>query len=397
MSNTIAIKKQDNIRPWICAVLLFVISYPMWFWSMSQDVITVASLLLLFLAFDDISHNKKKFGVGLFLLFLQIIFLGRYFILPNTNIFGYIMVLIRGIGYATIFLCSVDFWKKTVDCFIKLLALLLIPALIEHVMVTFLGLSTINPGYAECPINPEREYDIYVFNAYLVRTFDVASRLRFFAFFDEPGVLGNLVMVLLYIQKFNLRKWYNIVLLISGILTFSMAFYAAVAAYYIIFGNMKLKIAFVVVVLLATYYFYNNDDIYQLVFGRFEFEDGELAGYNREIHTDFVPWLRRQQIVDYLFWGYSPRWVIPYAASWKWAFALYGIIPSLIYLFTLLFSHIRNMHRKDEVLLCLILVAIIWIQRPFIQLYFYAFLLAIPFIYFSDSSKKRINNVQRNE
>ncbi len=391
MKNSIAIEVKNNARAWICAVLLMVISYPMWFWSMSQDVITVASLLLLFVTFEDISHSKKNMVAGLILLFFQTIFLGRYFIMPDTNFFGYIMVFIRSCGYATIFLCSSSLWKKVVDCFIIILAILLIPALIEHIMVAFLEITTKSPGYAECSINPDREYDLYVFNAYLVRSLDLAGRLRFFAFFDEPGVLGNLAMVLLYLQKFNLRKWFNIIILVAGILTFSMAFYAAVAAYFIIYGKMKMKIVFLIIVAIATYYFYDNQDIYELVFRRFEFEDGELVGYNRESHTNFAPWFKRISVVEYLFWGYQPRESIPYAASWKWAFALYGIIPCLLYLFTMIGYRVKRIKRKSDIVLGLIIVTIIWIQRPFIQLYFYSFLLAIPFIYLGDSGD---NNAQ---
>ena len=397
MSNTIAIKKQDNVRPWICAVLLFVISFPKWFWGLSQDVMTVASLILLYMAFDDISHNKKKFGVGLFLLFIQIIFLGRFYILQSTNLFGYIMVLIRGIGFATIFLCSVDFWKKTVDCFIILLAILLVPAIIEHIMIVFFDIQTITPFTTECPLNPDRDYNVYLFNSYIASSFDFSSHYRFYAFFDEPGVLGNIAMVMLYLQKFDLKKWYNVVLLVSGILSFSLAFYFAVAAYYIIFGDIKLKVVFVAVVIIAIYYFYDNEDIYNLVFGRFVLEDGQLAGYNREQHSDINSWLKRISIVDYLFWGYHSRGIIPYAASWKWAFALYGILPSLLYLILTINNRGNKIRKKGDFLLGLVLVVIIWIQRPFIHLYIYAFLIAVPFIYYSNSNKNKKNSIQQND
>ncbi len=393
MRNHVVNHIQSNARPWICALLLFVISYPKWLWGMSQDVITIASLLLLLIAFADISKNRNSWNAGLIVLFIQIIFLGNYFILSNTNLSGYAMVFIRGVGYASIFLCSTDFWKKTVDCFIIILALLLIPTIIEHILITFLDQPTTMPYATECPINPERDYDVYIFNTYIVRTFDVSARIRFSAFYDEAGVVGNIMMVLLYLQKFNFKKWYNIVLLISGILSFSLTFFFAVFAYYIIYGDIKLKISFLVVLALSVLFFYNNEFVYDLVFGRLEFEDGQLAGYNREIHTDINTWLKHVPLTDFLFWGYQPRESIPYAASWKWAFVLYGIIPSLMYLFFLVFPRVLYI-RKGDLLLGLMLVTIIWIQRPFLQLYIYTFLLAIPFIYFSDSNNKRKYNVQ---
>ena len=353
---------------------------------MSQDVITIASLLLLLMAFADISKNRNSWKGGLIVLFIQIIFLGNYFIISNTNLSGYVMVLIRGIGYASIFLCSTDFWKKTVNCFVKFLAFLFVPTIIEHILITFLDNPTAVPYVTECPINPERDYDVYIFNTYIVRTFDVSARIRFSAFYDEAGVVGNITMVLLYLQKFDLKKWYNIILLISGILSFSLTFFFAVFAYYIIFGDIKLKLSFLVVLLLCILLFYNNEFVYDLVFARLEIEDGQLAGYNREIHTDINTWFKHVPLTDYLLWGYQPREGIPYAASWKWAFVLYGIIPSFLYFFFLIFPRIRYI-RKGDLILGLMLVTIIWIQRPFIQLYIYAFLLAIPFIYFCDTKK----------
>lgn len=395
MSNTIAIKKQDNARPWICAVLLFVISYPKWFWGMSQDVITLASLLLLLFAFDDIVRNKRNWSLGIIALVLEIIFVFIALILPNTNAMGYILVFLRGIGCASIFLCSVHFWKSIVDCFIKLLGVLLIPTIIEHILIIFLDVQTITPYSSECPINPDRDYNIYIFNAYIDRSVFLSSHIRFFSFYDEPGVIGNIMMVLLYIQKFNLKKWYNIVFLISGILSFSLAFYIAVATYYILFGNTKLKIAFVLVVVLASFYFYNNDLVYDLVFGRFEFENGSMSGYNREIHSD-EEWFNNTPIKDYFFWGYQPKEKVPYAASWKWAFALYGIIPSLLFLFSIYWSRAKQLSNKRDILLCLVLMTVIWIQRPFIHLYLYAFLISIPFIYLSGSTKKsKFNDTYR--
>lgn len=375
---------QSQAIPWICAVLLFIISYPIWFWGMSPLVITVASLLLLILASGDMVRYKKGRQAGIICLFFQIIILGVTNILPTTNFNGILLVPISGLGFAPLFLCTVDFWKKCVDCFIKLLAVMLIFALLEHVMICFLDREIVNPYVSECPINKDRDYNIYLLNAYLLYSFQFFK--RFFAFYDEPGVLGNIVMVLLYIQKFNLRKWYNIVLLISGVLSFSLTFYLAVAFYFILFGNKKSKIAFSVTVIALVVFFYNNEIVYDLVFGRLEFEDGQMAGYNRE-NADFDSWISSKNWWDYFLWGYQPRSAVEYAASWKWAFALYGIVPSIIYLFTIVYSRARYLNNKSDILRGLVLVVIIWIQRPFVYQYLYVFLVVIPFIYYNTTTK----------
>ena len=252
-------------------------------------------------------------------------------------------------------------------------------------MVCFMDMKLVIPFSSECPINPDRDYTVYLFNSYLNNSFELLR--RFYAFYDEPGVLGNIMMVLLYIQRFNFHKWYNIIFFISGILSFSLAFYIAVAVYFILFGGVKSKFVFAAMVIIGVYYFYENDFVYDMLFGRLEFENGQMAGYNRE-NADFEYWIATKKWTEYFFWGYKPRSAVEYAASWKWAFALWGIVPSILYLFTIVYPKTRNLINKKDILLGLVLVAIIWIQRPFVYQYLYVFLILIPFIYSSKNTKE---------
>ena len=395
MKNQHVIKEQLDYRPWICAVLLFVISFPKWFWGGGTIVITLASYLLLFMAYNDISRNGRVRTAGVIALFFQIIIVFVTNILPNTNVAGYVMSLIQGVGFATIFLCSPVFWKKIVDCFIRLLAVLLIFALVEHVMISFLELTIVNPITAQCPSNPDRDYDVFIFNVYHEINFDFFN--RFYAFYDEPGALGNIMMVLLYTQKFDLKKWYNVVLLISGLFSFSLAFYIALATYYILFGKEAAKIGFAIAAVLATYYFYDNEYIYYYVFGRLEFENGQLSGYNRELHGGFQLWIKTKSVYDYLFWGYQPREAVAYAASWRWAFALYGIIPSLLYLLSISYYRAKGIVHREDILRGLVLMVVIWIQRPFIYQYIYVFLIVCPFIYYASDGKQPVRSIKFHE
>ena len=267
------------------------------------------------------------------------------------------------------------------NCFIKLLAVFFLLALIEHVLVNFFGIQLTSPSQYECPINPDRLYNAYFFNVYIQENFGFFN--RFYAFYDEPGIVGNITMVLLYIQKFELKKWYNIVFLISGLLSFSIAFYIALIVYYVVFGKLKTKIAFIIIASILVYYFYNNEFVFDLLFGRLTFENGGLAGYNRE-NIDFQNWIYTISWKDYLFWGYQPREAVVYSASWQWAFALWGIIPSILYLISIVACRIGSASGKNSILSGLILIVIIWIQRPFVYMYLYVLLLMLPFMYSKD-------------
>lgn len=388
MSSSLKINKAA-VLPWVCAVLLFIISYPKWLWGQSERTITYASLLLLVIVFKDIQRNKRFLAAGLIVLLFQMYIVWVTGVFRNTNINGRVMVILKGIGFASIFLCSTSLWKKTTDCFIKILAFLLIPTVIEHVFASFLGTTFVAPSYFECPTNPGRMYTSFLFNVYLNKTFDYFG--RFYAFYDEPGVLGNIMMILLYIQRFDLKKWHNVVFLIAGVLSFSLTFYVAIALYYFVFGKIRAKIGFALGLIVAVYYFFGNEFIYDYIFRRVSFENGQMIGYNRE-HYNFNSWYSTVHWDQYLFWGYKPRDIIPYAASWKWAFAIWGIIPSLLYMFFLARRWTKKIPHKKDILIAMALMAIVWIQRPFVYQYLYVFMIAIPFIYFSDDDEK--NDIQ---
>ena len=383
-----------NVRLLTCAFLLFLMSYPKWLWGISAEILTIISLFLLLLSIHDFTFNLRKDISKVILLLIQIIFLFVCYYTSFSGLEELGLILARGLCFASLFFCSAFFWTECVNCFIKLLAVFLFLSIVEHILVSFLYIETITPSIVECPLNRGRDYYSYLFNVYLQENFSVFN--RFYAFFDEPGVVGNVMMVLLFIQKFDLKKWYNIIFLVSGILSFSLAFYIATATYFILIGNIKSKISFIILVIIAIYFFYENEFVYKLVFGRLEFDDGQLAGYNRENYS-FDIWFKNIDWTDFFLTGYWPRKQIPYAASWKWAFATYGIIPSLIYLSLLVFSRVRNSISGKDILLGLILLVIIWIQRPLIHSFFYVFLLMIPFVYYNSNNYTSVQRKSLND
>ena len=377
------INKKHDLAPWLSAFLLFIISYPKWLWSVNPMSMIWVSLMLLVIAHKDISLNNNKIW-GIVAIFFQIIIIAVAEIMPNSNMNGIVSVPIKGISFATIFLCSSQFWRECVGHFVKMIAIILILAIVEHLLINFFNIELVSPYNIECPTNKGREYTVFLFNCYL--DYSIVDFNRFYAFYDEPGVLGNIVMVLLYIQKFDLKKWYNIVIFVAGILSFSLTFYIAVAIYFLLYGNATGKAIIAIISIMGFYYFYNNEIVYNLLFRRLEFDNGQMVGYNRE-NLIFDSWFSTKHWTDYFLWGYQPRYAVPYAASWKWAFALWGIVPSLIYLFTIVFPRAKKIRNTKDFIICMVLVVIIWIQRPFVYQYLYVFLLVIPFIFFGDNTK----------
>ena len=112
---------------------------------------------------------------------------------------------------------------------------------------------------------------------------------RFAGVFLEPGHLGTMCIFLLYINKFKLKSVGNITLLLGALLSLSLAAYGLlVIAFSIYLINIK-KVFWLFIfgilfgfgwVISANYL--NGDNImYQFIYHRFEFENGEMVGNNR--------------------------------------------------------------------------------------------------------------------
>lgn len=104
--------------------------------------------------------------------------------------------------------------------------------------------------------------------------------------FNEPGIFGVTLALMLVMDKINLRKWSNIILLIACCLTFSMACFIILiigACLYSI-KNVKFMLATIVIVLIggAIISQSENKDVQYLV-SRFEYDarEGKFRGDNR--------------------------------------------------------------------------------------------------------------------
>lgn len=140
------------------------------------------------------------------------------------------------------------------------------------------------------------EYALYSYTNYYFFMIDdrtIFSTIfpRFHSVFLEPGHLGTATVLLLLAQMGNWKKWYNVVLIIASLMTFSLAAYVLFVV--IVFFNLWcqrkriLKKVFFSITIIAVIsvgaFFYNGGDnlIHDLILIRLEIENGELAGDNR--------------------------------------------------------------------------------------------------------------------
>ena len=115
---------------------------------------------------------------------------------------------------------------------------------------------------------------------------------RLCGMFDEPGVVGTMAVLILVAEEFQIKKNYkNIVILIGGILSFSLAFYLMTIIYFFLsfilrkeYKTGKKSIAVFVllsIILVFASGIVKNEFINTKVIDRMTVSDGKLKGDNR--------------------------------------------------------------------------------------------------------------------
>lgn len=215
MGATLKYKKQA----WLSAILMFYLIRPYFTWSgfwANNYVLYFATSLLGVLFVINI--DKKK-GYLLLLAFF-VITLG-YTINNNYNlIFTCTFIPIVFIPFA-----KLDFFKEVYQCFLNILYVVIGLSVIVWI---FAQVKILQPYAIIEPLNALKK-DSYSVYPLLV---SIDGHFRFFGPFDEPGVVGTIMGIILCIQKFDFKDKKNIIFLISGLVSFSMFFYFLIFAYY---------------------------------------------------------------------------------------------------------------------------------------------------------------------
>lgn len=167
---------------------------------------------------------------------------------------------------------------------------------------------------------------------------------RFTSVFQEPGHLATTCVFLLFVNRFDIKKWYNVLFLVSVLLSLSLAGYGllimALGFHILLFSRYKKLAITVLVLLLAVVTFLsfkiNDGDnvLYERIISRLEYsEDGGIAGNNRYSSTfdsKYKKFVKSEDI--YLGVGDLPqnkKWWTN-SAGWKRAVVTNGIIGLIL-------------------------------------------------------------------
>ena len=218
-------------------------------------------------------------------------------------------------------------------------------------------------------VGVEGLYIDYFFSVLLKGVFD----LRLCGLFNEPGFLGTIIALILIIEKCNLKKVGNVIMLIAGVLTFSFAFYVILIIYFLM---RMLKRPLTVIAIFSIFAVFMNyiqnirfeNSQVQYIVNRFVFDKstGRFAGDNRTSEDFDIAYQRMIYDGDLLLGkGLNSMVKKDYtSSSYKSLIYKHGLLGFVIIVGSLFVASFPIAKRNKKALLFLICFFISIYQRP---------------------------------
>lgn len=180
-------------------------------------------------------------------------------------------ILLYGLMYAFCFLrISYELQVRIIKCFVWVLATLLICSIVEFVIYETTGWGIVLGEATRVTTVRETHFVNLVFN--LTGTFLLEARFQSIA--DEPGRLGTLCGMLLFLTwRVRSLRIPFIVFVISGIISFSLAFFVLLGIFLITHFRVSLKKMIIGIAVIGATIYMSFDRFEEMIIGRIIAED----------------------------------------------------------------------------------------------------------------------------
>lgn len=258
-----------------------------WFtWYMSPVVQLLIFSIISLVSYQYVQVWKVKlYNSPAFLLLMLILFLVEINFVFNI---GSLAMYVAKYYPLWVLLSDRDNINLHVSVITKNLSIILLPGLILHVLMLFVGIIPVNPI-----IHPRME--VYRFYNYIVLLkgsyIYEADGIRFQSIALESGYLGTFLAFWMYVLRFNLKKKANQIILVLLIFSLSLAGYVLAFIgylFYVLSQGKKVKQILMFCILFITTYlggiYYNNGHNYlnERIIERLQPDDEKIiAGNNR--------------------------------------------------------------------------------------------------------------------
>ncbi len=354
--------KSGVIIPYGTALCLFSIIPAFYTWNNILFPI-LSGIFALFVVWDIVWNgtNKNKFVPALLLFFITALYAFR----SDMNFNGILLQLC----IVPLFFSNRKFILSLYNAFSNVFAAGLLISLPIYFLVIWLGVDL--PHSVIEPLNPDKLSTYYLYPFLVVEESWHLLSPRFFAWFDEPGVVGTISAILLISDRFDLRKIRNIIILFAGLCSLSFFFFIVVGVYVILCCDMKYKIFTVFMIVVGYFILASNEVLDEMVFSRFSFKDGtlKLSGFNRSSES-FDVYFNKFRFTPEYFTGMGANVGVRLnegGSSYKQLIVSHGVILFAAYLFNFfLYSLGTIKNKKAFVLYGFVLLGTMY-QRPFVS------------------------------
>lgn len=258
----------------------------------------------------------------------------------------------------------------------------MIPSIMVFVLILS-GLGDLLPSTVLDPIEASKDHD-YIHYPFLVMPNHLTNidYFRFMSFYDEPGVVGTISGLLLLSRGVKIRDWLTYPVLISGLISLSLAFYIMLVVYILLISGLKTKffITLVLFGIILLSYNYIEEYLNLYIFERLDFSNGKLSGNNRTSDSYdyfFSNFIRND---NNFFFGYGNNYAksVNYGgASYKDIIVDNGILFFIAYILSFL-AFARTKLNNKALFIYIITFVCVFYQRPFIHTFVYLILLVLP-------------------
>jgi hypothetical protein len=352
-----------NIIALLFSVSIFILLKPYFVWQ----TIFFNKIILFLVIFISLLNARKLYTHDLFIIPLFVFWISYIGLKGGYNVLGFIAL------FCIIYILLIK--KENVLLYFKYLKIIfcisLLLSLTIYILIVFFNFNL--PYNIIHPLNPNKEFYYYQY-LFLVSEGPIGFRnfnIRFYGMFDEPGVIGVYAVLLLLADRFNLHSKQNIILFISGILSFSFYFYVIALGYLLSITNNKTRIYIISVICLIFIVTKNNELINSFVWGRFAIENGKVKGDNRSYKLLDNAYQGLLESSD-VFWGKG----IDYAAkvqkgssTYKTMIIAYGMGFFIVFLLSFsLYAYSQIKNHKYFLAYLFVFIGLVY-HRPF---YIYA-------------------------
>lgn len=257
-------------------------------WRIPGTLISIMGIVMtsIYMCFYKDIYRKISPAILVFSALIAFLFFYEYIVITDVSFFPFIITFAA--AFVAIFLLSTDLPTK-----IKLLHYIsLVTQYIVAISLIWWILFLIGIPLPHYYTNDDVFYTHSVYYLFLLNGLPEEQLIpRFAGMFLEPGHLGTMCCFLLHINGYKMKEKGNIILLLGALFSLSLAAYGLLIGgfgLHLLFNNRKggvYVIGFLVLILsiwgISTLYNSGDNILYERIFARLVFEDGEMAGANR--------------------------------------------------------------------------------------------------------------------